>query len=526
MKKITEKIIVAMLAVTLLVGLAGCSSPSKDDETQRAPAEWDGSNTKGENLNNYGGVGIQSIEKGIVIEEDYSDTYFENYGVNPDVDVSEDSKSTFALDVDTASYTKARNYIEEGSLPPKDSIRVEEFINYFKRHYDVPSKDTFSIYTEVAPSIFNKGSHIIEVGVQGKEVTTAEKKDSNLTFVIDVSGSMDMENRLGLVKKSLNMLVDQMGENDSIGIVVYGTKGRKLLEPTSGDNKKLIKEKINELESEGSTNAAEGLKIGFKMADESFEKNANNRIILCTDGVANQGLTDAEAILKKVEDYSARGITLSAFGFGMDNYNDIFLEKLADKGDGNYSYIDSVEEAKKIFTEELTSILQVIAKDAKAQVEFDEKSVETYRLIGYENRDIKDKDFKNDSVDAGEIGAGHAVTALYEVKLKKSMGDNLAVVNLRYKNPQTDEVEEISKTIKSSDVKEDFYKATPRFRFINMVAQFAEVLRNSEHADTGISQIYSLLDKDKKNLVASKEDGEFIELVKKVRAMGVNKQRE
>jgi Ca-activated chloride channel family protein len=523
MKKITEKIIVAMLAVTLTVGFAGCSSQHYE-QTQMPPQENAASIDSNKDAKNYGDMNGGFKGQVTVNKEDYSDTYFENYGVNPEVNVSEDSKSTFALDVDTASYTKARNYIEQGSLPPRDSIRVEEFVNYFKRHYNAPSNDTFSIYTEVAPSIFNKGRHIIEVGVQGKKVDVTEKKDSNLTFVIDVSGSMNMENRLGLVKKSLNMLVDQMGENDSIGIVVYGTKGRKLLNPTSGDNKKLIKEKINELEPEGSTNAAEGLKIGFKMANEIFDKNANNRIILCTDGVANQGLTDAEDILKTVEDYSKRGITLSSFGFGMDNYNDIFLEKLADKGDGNYSYIDSLEEAKKIFTEELTSILQVIAKDAKAQVEFDEKSVETYRLIGYENRDIKDHDFKNDSVDAGEIGAGHAVTALYEVKLKNTLDENLAVVKLRYKNPQTDEVEEISKTIKSSDVKEDFYEATPRFRFINMVAQFAEVLRNSRHVETDINEIYSLLDKDGKNLVENKEDSEFIELVKKARYMGENSQ--
>ncbi len=507
MKKMVRKIIVVILTAAILIGMAGCSAKRSDE-----PVPEDG----------Y--APIPSPDNGGNRNKEY-DTYFEDYGVNPDTEVSEDSRSTFALDVDTASYTKVRNYIDQGSLPPKDAVRVEEFVNYFKRHYDTPSNDTFSIYTEIAPSVFNRGSHMIEIGVQGKEAIGSEKKNSVLTFVIDISGSMDMENRLGLVKKSLNMLVDQMGENDSIGIAVYGTRGRKLLEHTSGDNKSLIKKKIQGLKPEGSTNAAEGLRIGFKMANENYVKDANNRIILCTDGVANQGLTDAEDILKTVEDYSKRGITLSAFGFGMDNYNDIFLEKLADQGDGNYSYIDSQKEAEKIFTEGLTSILQVIAKDAKAQVVFDEESVETYRLIGYENRSLKDNDFRNDSVDAGEIGAGHAVTALYEVKLKETAQENLAVVKLRYKDPQTGEVNEISKKIKSSDVKKDFYSATPRFRFLNMVAQFAEILRDSEYTAASMEEVYNTLKKDEKSLVVSKEDSEFVELVRKAMNIGPNRQR-
>jgi len=502
-----------ILSAVLLIGFAGCKSAGRSDYEP--------------NIQNNDGVSNNSkwdISKARGNNDGYIDTYFENYGVNPETYVSEDSKSTFALDVDTASYTKARNYIEQGMMPPKDSVRVEEFINYFKRHYDAPDNDTFSIYTEIAPSAFNKDYHIIEVGVQGKEVQAREKKNSVLTFVIDISGSMNTENRLGLVKESLNMLIDQMTEDDKIGIAVYGTKGRKLLEHTSGDRKDYIKKKIEQLESEGSTNASEGLQIGFEMANQNFDKNANNRIILCTDGVANQGLTDAEDILKTIEDYSKRGIALSAFGFGMDNYNDMFMEKLADKGDGNYSYIDTLDEAKRIFTEELTSVLQIIAKDAKAQVEFDKNSVETYRLIGYENRDIKDEDFEDNSVDAGEVGAGHAVTALYEVKLKEDLSDDIAVVKLRYKDMQTDKFDEISKTIKASEVKKNFNDATARFRFINMVTQFAEVLRESKYADGSLSEIYNLLKADESQLVASKEDSEFIELVGK--ALDINSEKQ
>ncbi|MDF2985085.1 MAG: hypothetical protein K0R50_595 [Eubacterium sp.] len=443
-------------------------------------------------------------------------TYFKNYGVNPFNDTQDKPLSTFALDVDTASYTIARKYINSGSLPPKDAVRVEEFVNYFRRDYPVTERDTFSIYTEMAPSAFNRGYHILEIGIQGKRIAVSNIKKTALTFVIDVSGSMDMDNRLTLVKKSLKILVDQMGENDKIGIVVYGTNGRKLLEPTAGSNKHRILNSIDQLEPEGSTNAAEGLVLGYDMAYNSFINEGNNRIILCTDGVANQGITNAEDILKMVEDYKSKGITLTTLGFGMDNFNDIFLETLADKGDGNYAYIDTTDEAKKVFIDQLAGTLEVIAKDTKAQIEFDKESVESYRLIGYENRALKDKDFKNNSVDAGEIGAGHAVTALYEVKLKNSVGEHVGVVKLRYKNPETAKVTEISKNIKSSLICDSFYNATPRFRFIAMVAQAAEILKGSPWAsNTSLQDVYDILKDDLGNLDLKNEDSEFIDLIKR-----------
>lgn len=441
--------------------------------------------------------------------------YFRDYGINPFKDTSEKPLSTFSLDVDTASYTIARKYIESGSLPPKEAIRPEEFVNYFRRDYPIPAKDTFSIYTELAPSAFNRGCHILEVGVQGKDVAASDIKPSALTFVIDVSGSMGIDNRLGLVKKSLKILVEQMGENDKIGIVVYGTNGRKLLEPTSGEDEGQILSAIDRLEPEGSTNAAEGLILGYDMAYRNYSKNSNNRIILCTDGVANQGITGAEDILKMVEDYKSKGITLTTLGFGMDNFNDIFLETLADKGDGNYAYIDTLEEAKKVFVDQLAGTLEVIAKDTKAQIEFDKGSVESYRLIGYENRALQDKDFRNNTVDAGEVGAGHAVTALYELKLKNSLEGRIGVVKLRYKSPDTGKVTELSKTIDAAQVKDSFYNATPRFRFISMVAQFAEILKGSPWAsNTGLEDVYSILEHHMKDLNWSKEDKGFMSLVR------------
>ncbi len=448
-------------------------------------------------------------------DKKYRGTYFKDYGVNPFKDVMEQPLSTFSLDVDTASYSIARKYINSGSLPPKDAIRVEEFINYFNRDYPVSSGDTFSIFTEMAPSAFNRGYHVLEVGIQGKEVSAANLKRTALTFVIDVSGSMGMDNRLTLVKKSLKILVDQMGKNDKIGIVVYGTNGRKLLEPASGDDKKRILGAIDKLEPEGSTNAAEGLILGYDMAYNSFMENGNNRIILCTDGVANQGITKAEDILKMVEDYKAKGITLTTLGFGMDNFNDIFLETLADKGDGNYAYIDTLDEAGKVFIDQLAGTLEVIAKDAKAQIEFDKNSIESYRLIGYENRALEDKDFRNNSVDAGEIGAGHAVTALYEVKLKNTAQEYIGTVKLRYKNPDTDRITEISKNIKSSLIRDSFYNATPRFKFITMVAQTAEILKGSPWAsNTSLEDVYKVLKDEMGDMDLNKEDSEFIDLIR------------
>lgn len=497
--------------------LSGCGSSASDNYSETSMAGKDNTSefaySEDNNYDNSRDSETQQSEE----ENQYNDTYFKGYGTNPFVNAKEEPLSTFALDVDTASYTIARKYINDGSLPPKDAIRVEEFINYFNRQYPTPTKDTFSIYTEMAPSAFNRGYHVLEVGLQGKDVGVSSIKNTALTFVIDVSGSMDMDNRLKLVKESLEILVNQMGKNGKIGIVVYGTNGRKLLEPTSADDKDKIMDAIDELESEGSTNAAEGLMLGYDMAYKSFIKGGNNRVILCTDGVANQGITDAEEILKKVEDYKSKGITLTTLGFGMDNFNDIFLETLADKGDGNYAYIDTLEEAEKVFVDQLAGTIQIIAKDAKAQIEFDSESIESYRLIGYENRKLSNEDFKDNSVDAGEIGAGHAVTALYEIKLKSGAKENIGTVKIRYKNPETNKSNEVSKQIKSSQVYNNFFDATPRYRFMTMVAQVAEILKGSTWAsNTSLQDVYELLTSgDMKKLDLKAEDSEFIDLVKK-----------
>lgn len=499
-------------------GLVAAETRAGESKTDAQRDNWTDTYASGENENVVGGRSDTEEKKEYQDSQNGSNqptTNFKDYGVNTFNDVEKQSVSTFSLDIDTASYTIARKYLNEGLVPPKDAIRVEEFVNYFKRDYPKPAQDTFSMYTEIAPSAFNRGYHILEVGIQGKDISATEMKRTALTFVIDVSGSMDMENRLGLVKKSLKILVDQMSEKDKIGIVVYGTNGRKLLEPTNGSNKDDIMKAINKLEPEGSTNAEEGLMIGYDMANEAFIKGGNNRVILCTDGVANQGITNAEDILEMVEDYKARGVNLTTLGFGMDNYDDIFLETLADKGDGNYAYIDTLEEARKVFIDQLAGTLQVIAKDTKAQVEFNSDCVESYRLIGYDNRALANEDFKNNSVDAGEIGAGHSVTALYEVKLKNNIKGELGVVKLRYKDPQSNKVTELSKSIKATDISSSFYSATPRFRFITMVAQTAEILRGSPWAsNTKLKDVYDILKNDIKNLDMNEEDSGFINFIR------------
>jgi len=291
--------------------------------------------------------------------------FFENYGVNPFVDTYEDHLSTFALDVDTASYSVARRYVEDGNVPPADAIRVEEFVNYFDPGYPTPPDVAFGIYADGAPSPFNTdGTYILRFGIQGYEVPEYARKPASLTFVIDVSGSMDRENRLGLVKQSLQLLVDRLRPDDTVSIVVYGSQARVVLYPTSGEDRDVILNAIYSLRPEGSTNAEAGLRLGYQMAGQAFRWDAINRVILCSDGVANVGQTGPDAILSEIRGYVEEGITLTSVGFGMGNFSDVMMETLADNGNGSYAYIDDLDEARKLFVEDLTSTLQAIALDA------------------------------------------------------------------------------------------------------------------------------------------------------------------
>lgn len=412
----------------------------------------------------------------------YDAMFFKNYGVNPFIDTDDERFSTFAVDVDTGAYTVCRRYLNDGHLPPDEAVRAEEFLNYFKYRYAPPTGAPFAIYMEGAPSKFgmNDRYHMLKIGIKGREISAAERKDANLVFVIDVSGSMSMENRLGLVKKALRLLVEQLREGDRIGIVVYGTNAKKVLDPTSVADRDRIISAIESLESEGSTNAEEGIVEGYKMAERVFEPAKINRVILCSDGVANVGRTGPESIMKRIEEKAKKGIYLSTAGFGMGNYNDVLMEQLADKGNGNYAYVDTLQEARRIFVENLTGTLQVIGKDVKVQVEFNPEVVARYRLVGYENRRLEKEDFRNDKKDGGEIGAGHEVTALYEIKYQKdAQSGRVATVRVRSKNPETDEATEIAREIGMNEFAAAFEAASTEFRLAAGVAEFAEILRKS-----------------------------------------------
>jgi Ca-activated chloride channel homolog len=417
------------------------------------------------------------------------DMFFEDYGVNPSIDTEDDNLSTFALDVDTGSYTVMRNYINDGNLPPQESVRVEEYINYFEQGYaSPPAHQAFSINIDGGPSPFTQTERydMLRIGIQGYEVSNEDRKPASLTFVIDVSGSMDMDNRLGLVKQSLEMLVEQLRDDDTVSIVVYGSEARVVLEPTSGEDKNRILSAIYSLRPEGSTNAEAGLRLAYRMAMEGYKRDGINRVILCSDGVANVGQTEANAILEMIDHYIAEGVTLTTVGFGMDNYNDTLMEQLANNGNGFYAYVGDRSEARRLFIDQITGTLQTIALDAKVQVEFNTDVVMRYRLVGYENRAIDDDEFRDNSVDAGEIGAGHSVTALYEVKLYPEARGTIATVYMRWQDPDTNQVVEISQDYDVSQLAFDFRETDPYFQRTVIVAEYAEILKGSYWAEDSL----------------------------------------
>lgn len=441
-------------------------------------------------------------DQGIAMEATQPDAmFFADYGVNGFVDTAQDALSTFAVDVDTGSYTVMRNYLNEELLPPAEAVRVEEFINYFDYSYANPAADeTFAITLDAAPAPFTTGSHeraangaeangtesyhrLVRVGIQGYDIAAEERQDAALTFVLDVSGSMDRENRLGLAKESLKLMVEELRPTDSVGIAVYGSTAYTVLPVTSVAEKETILAAINRLGPDGSTNAEAGLRLAYEMAWENYNPTAINRVVLISDGVANVGRTGPAQILETIEQYAAQGITLTSVGVGMGNYNDVLMEQLANQGDGFYAYVDTLDEAEKLFVHDLTGTLQTIAKDAKVQVEFNADVVNAYRLVGYENRDVADGDFRNDEVDAGEIGAGHSVTALYEVVLAEQAEPadaTLATVYLRWNDLATGEVLETNQSLQVDEIADSFTETDPSFQLAATVAAYGEVLRHSE----------------------------------------------
>ena len=462
------------------------------------------------------------IERAKPVDGQPYDMFFKEHGVNPFVDTEDDRLSTFAVDTDTGSYTVCRDYLNRGNMPPSEAARSEEFINYFKYGYEAPRSGPFNIVMDCAPSRYGqdlKNCYLLRVGLKGREIETKDRKPAILTFCVDISGSMNMENRLGLVKKALALLLDELREGDRVGIAVYGQRGYEYMSHRDASRKAEILESLHNLQPEGSTNAEEGIKVAYAMAEKEFNARCINRVILCSDGVANVGNTGPAEILKQVQEERRKGITLSTVGFGMSNYNDTLMEQLGDKGDGHYSYVDTITEAKRVFVDNLTGTLQVIARDVKVQVEFNPDVVKSYRLIGYENRDVADKDFRNDTVDGGEVGAGHSVTCLFEIKLFENKQGALATTTVRYKHDERDEFSEVSHEIGSGNVHATWELAPANMKLAAGVAEFSELLRKSYWARSGT---FEAVTGDLKKIALESNDGDLIELVNLARrAQGI-----
>ncbi len=453
----------------------------------------------------------------------YDGVTYQDPGVNPYVDPDEDQVSTFGLDVDTASYTIAQRYVDDGYRPDPASVRVEEWVNAFDQGYRAADDEAFAIAADGGPTPFTDEDEILlRIGLQAGDVRDRAREDAALTFVIDTSGSMEREGRLELVKAALRVLVDQLGRDDSVSIVTFGDEARVVLGPTPASRDHEILGAIDELLPGGSTNLEAGLRLGYELARESLTENGIDRVILASDGVANVGLTDPESILGTIRDDAAAGIELVSVGVGMGNYNDVLLEQLADQGDGFYAYVNALDEAERLFTEDLTGTLQTVALDAKAQVAFDPEIVAAYRLVGYENRTVDDRDFTDDQVAAGAIGAGHSVTALYALRLRGDAGpqSRLATVSLRWTDPDSGRTDELTRDVRTSDLARSFEASDPFFRFDSIVAATAEVLRGSPWAERlDLRGVADIADRAERGLPESDEVHDFLNLLDDLAAM-------
>lgn len=472
---------------------------------------------------------VSNIMPGIMTRRAY--TYdmnteeYKNIEENGFKKVNENPLSTFSIDVDAASYSNMRRYLNRGELPPADAIRTEELINYFSYNYPQPTgKDPVKITTEIGSCPWNKNHRLVRIGLKAKEIPTEKLPVSNLVFLIDVSGSMYGPQRLGLVQSSLKLLVNNLRDADRVAIVVYSGSAGERLPSTSGSDKQKIREAIDELTTGGSTAGGEGIKLAYKIAKKNFVKEGNNRIILCTDGDFNVGVSSNEGLENLIEQERKSGVYLTVLGYGMGNYKDSKMQILAEKGNGNHAYIDNLQEANRVLVNEFGATMYTVAKDVKLQIEFNPSQVQAYRLIGYESRLLKDEDFNNDAKDAGEMGAGHTVTAFYEVvpagvesnfvnkvddlkyqkKVKPALqpvtgSKELLTVKLRYKAPD----EDISKKLELPLVDNKGNNVSSDFRFAAAVAMFGQLLRDSDFkGDATYAQVIAMaktaLDNDKR----------------------------
>ncbi len=452
-------------------------------------------------------------------EDDYSwprDMFFKDYGTNGFTNTRMDRFSTFATDVDDASYTLVRRYIQEGNGVPSDAVRVEEFINYFDYGYNMPERETFRVFTELTDSPFERGRQVMKIAVKGREIDFRERKPLNVTFVVDVSGSMGSGNRFQLVRQSIRALVEQLNRDDRIGIVAYGSNAYVALEPVSADHRRMIFEAIERLHPGGSTFAEAGIRLGYEMANRQFENGHSNIVILCSDGVANVGRTSPDAIMNHIDRWTTKGISLNSYGYGMGNYNDVLLEQLAQRGNGRYGYINDRDEVRKAFVEDFVANTQILARDVKVQVEFDPKLVQSYRLLGYENRDVPDHRFRDNRQDGGEVGAGHEVTALYELTMQpKRAKGRVASVFVRWKDPDETEVSEISREVNWGRNRHSFEQSRPELRLALVAGRFAEVLRGTSFAvETSFAELYRIAEPLRHDLPGDQTD-ELLELIRR-----------
>ncbi|MFC1672030.1 von Willebrand factor type A domain-containing protein [Planctomycetota bacterium] len=460
---------------------------------------------------------------------------------NPFLEVIKNPLSTFSIDVDTASYSNMRRFLNRGQRPPKGAVRIEELVNYFSYDYPQPDGDVpFSVNVEIAACPWKLEHRLAKVGLKGKEIKTEKRPPANLVFLLDVSGSMNSPNKLPLVKQAMKMLVGRLAEKDTISIAVYAGASGLALPATSCEQKEKIVAALERLQPGGSTAGAAGIMLAYKVAVENFIKGGINRVVLCTDGDFNVGVTDNSSLVSLIEEKAKTGVFLSVLGFGMGNYKDSRMEKLADKGNGNYAYIDTEAEARKVLVEEMSGTLVTIAKDVKIQIEFNPSRIAGYRLIGYENRMLRKEDFNDDTKDAGEIGAGHTVTALYElipfgtevpspkvdglryqkpeskVDLSETaMGGESFFLKLRYKEPDGDK----SKLIKVpvADTGKSYARASADYKFAASVASFGMILRDSKYKGTAS---YDAVLELAQEGVGKDEHGyrrAFVELVKKAK---------
>jgi len=495
-----------LLSFACIAGLAICAGCGASANKSAGIADGSGSKAGGRLYENPAMDAWAPMEQQLadvpLSGEEFNTEAYDEIVDNPFLAAKQNPLSTFSIDVDTASYSNVRRFLQLGQLPPPGAVRIEELVNYFNYDYEQPEGDVpFSVSVEVAGCPWTPEHRLVRIGLKGREVNLENRSPANLVFLLDVSGSMQSDNKLPLVKSAMKMLVDRLGPSDRVAIVVYAGASGLVLPSTGADNKTTILAALDQLEAGGSTNGGEGIRLAYAVATDNFVPGGINRVILCTDGDFNVGTTNQSELTRLIEEKAKSGVFLSVLGFGTGNLKDSTMEKLADKGNGNYAYIDTINEARKTLVEEMSGTLITIAKDVKIQVDFNPAQVAGYRLIGYENRMLRAEDFKDDTKDAGEIGAGHTVTALYEIvppgqpvpgadvdpsKYQKpgeltdeATGDELLTVRLRYKDPDGQD----SKPLEVSIVAEEkpFAAASQDFQFASAVAAFGMVLRDSKH---------------------------------------------